>query len=1034
VEQDQLSNYGVYYIDDNGSVQEYESKVVDGGLQFTTTHFSLYMAALRSSAQSSYTMSVETDQDQTDYNVGDTITANIVAYSPNASGSTINSFQFKLNYDKEYLELVTLTTILDDYRISDGAMIYSDTEGNGMSISNKGTTIATATFKVLKKGTATIGFSKAEMTNQNTSSTPTPKTEGKTVNLHNIRVTLNLTGASAITVTRGDGTVTPNIENNTYTLYAKYGENTLYTEQSYEHAVTNITVTPVSGKRLGTKNWVDEDETEYADFAAIIATAFTDDKTFTLQTVQQYTVTFAAGDNGSLTGETAAQTVDENKEIMTFPTPTPAEGYAFIGWYDGENLAVQVDGTSYTVTKDVTLTAKFDKASYDVATSASNVTIDFTSGVNAKSGEGDTETYTATYGTAITFKAAATGQYVLNTVSYTIDDSESATILTANADGVYTIPGDAIVGKVTILADTIQYYTVTFQADTSNTVSFEEGATLTAYVRADGSTLYKSLDDLKDGGDATFTVPTPTANTGYRLKNKDGEFLWKADNNGDFTSTTAANSLNAQANVTLTAQTVKTYVVTFEAGENGSLKDSDDVKAVDGTYSVTVDENTTFDSVLKPGYTPNPGYVFDKWTSNGTEVTGQITADTTATATFKDGTYTATFPTTVTNVSFTYENGSTLEETVNVTHGTELKFKMKIVDATEGSAGTKVTKVSYKVGGQETALTPDANDVYTIPGDAITGTISIVLESNDTYQVTFKAGNNGKVKDGNSEAEPGASVTKTFDAGYVIKDTDLPTGVADAGYTVDSWDTDPRGLEVTANVTYTLSFKDATYTVTWPEGVTGGATTATHGAALVFTPTKSGEIITKVTYTVDGNNATEITPNNDGTYTIEGSKITGKIAISVETITATFTYVSAAQYKALPAGEKMVILETEKLTDKKYTLGDTYGDLYWSAAYGGYATFVKATETDATLSAMLKVASGDATEISYDCDINSSNSVTAADAGIVNDILHNVDHEGNLSYPVTNKMRLELDIDGSKYVSTYDISLIQKKAMEELLK
>jgi hypothetical protein len=1029
VEQDQLSNYGVYYIDDNGSVQEYESKVVDGGLQFTTTHFSVYMAALRSSAQSSYTMSVETDQDQTDYNVGDTITANIVAYSPNTDGSTINSFQFKLNYDEEYLELVKLTTELGTYQIIAGAMIYSDTDGTGMTISNEGTTIATATFKVLQKGTATIGFSKAEMTNQNTSSTPTPRPAEKTVNLHNIQVTLKLTGASAITVTRDDGAVTPNIADNTYTLYAKYNDTTLYTEQSYEHAVTNITVTPASGKRLGNDNWSDG-TSKYKDFAAITATAFTDDKTFTLQTVQQYTVTFAAGEHGSLTENAADQTLDKDSTIATWPTATPNTGYQFLGWYDGTE---QVTTTSYTVTKNVTLTAKFAEATYAFTTNVENVTISELNGLT-------TNNTLATYGTDITFTATADSenQYVLNTVSYTIDESQTATTLTPNDNGVYTIPGDAIVGKVTILADTIQYYTVTFA--TGENTTFAQDTPTVAYTKTSGGVLYATLDDLKAGGDATFTVPTPTAAEGYRLKNKDGEFLWKADNNGDFTSTTAANSLNATANVTLTAQTVKTYVVTFKAGENGSLKDSDDVKAVDGTYSVTVDENTTFDSVLKPGYTAKPGYVFDKWTyvttSEHQTVNGTITADTTATATFKDGEYTATFPTTVKNVSFTNENDGAIGATVNVTHGTALKFKMKIEDATDSNAGTKVTKVSYVIGDNEAVkLTPDESGVYTIEGSKITGAISIVLESNDTYQVTFKAGSNGKVSAGGENAVASETVVKTFDEGYVIKDTDLPTGVADAGYTVGTWDTDPRGLEVTENVTYTLSFKDATYTVSWPEGVTGGATTATHGTDLVFTPTKSGEIITKVTYTVDEVDKGEITPNKDGTYTIEGNKITGKIAISVETITATFTYVSAAQYKALPDGKKMVILETKKLENgTKYTLGDPYGDLYWSAAYGGYATFVDATETDATLSAMLSVASGNATEISYDCDINSSNSVTAADAGIVNDILHNVADETALSYIVDNKMRLELDIDGSKYVSTYDISLIQKKAMEELLK
>ncbi len=69
-------------------------------------------------------------------------------------------------------------------------------------------------------------------------------------------------------------------------------------------------------------------------------------------TVNQYTVTFSIQTGGSVPH--SSKTVDYGTQI-TLPAVTLQDGYEFDGWYEG---STEITGTTYTVTKDVTLTAK----------------------------------------------------------------------------------------------------------------------------------------------------------------------------------------------------------------------------------------------------------------------------------------------------------------------------------------------------------------------------------------------------------------------------------------------------------------------------------------------------------------------------------------------------------------------------------------------------------------------------------------------------------------------------------------------------
>jgi hypothetical protein len=347
------------------------------------------------------------------------------------------------------------------------------------------------------------------------------------------------------------------------------------------------------------------------------------------------------------------------------------------------------------------------------------------------------------------------------------------------------------------------------------------------------------------------------------------------------------------------------------------------------------------------------------------------------------------------------------------------------------SGNTKVTKVYYTVGnGDRLELDSNANGItsgsYTIKGSDITDSVSITLESTDMYTVTFTAGENGKLKASKDSDDSTAtkSIEKTFDKDHQLAESDIPTPVGDAGYTFDAWNTTLVGTSVTADVTYTASFKDATYTVTLPKGMTGLGSTATHGGNITFTPVITDKIVTSVSYTI-GDNTTAITANGDGSYTINGSDITGDITISTETIDGSVDFIPYSSYMAMESGKKIVVVTAAELENGKYTLNGG-SDLFWSSKYNGYVAFAGSSETAATVaSKLVKSDDGSAVKIAYDGDIDGVDGADSVDAGMVNDILH----DANLYYDVDDKMRFELDVMGDMSVTTGDIKWILEEAV-----
>lgn len=686
-----------------------------------------------------------------------------------------------------------------------------------------------------------------------------------------------------------------------------------------------------------------------------------------------FSVSFATPLNGTLSSMTTLS-IEDGLLLgsLTLPTPTADTHYGFSGWYIDE---VPVDIETYQVTSDITLSARFLPASY-------GVTFNPVTGASYGSINGVADGK-AVFGTDVTFTVTPDASYAILGVSYTVAGGTGEPL--DLADGKYTIPGGSITGAVTVSVGVVHYRSLTFAAGGGVNMT---GITL--YAKDGEAGLYSDMTCQ-----TSASLPTPTATEGYRLaKDTSDEPLWSDGADGWQSDSITSGIFNTDK--TFTAQAIKTWQVSFAAGANGSLS---------GTLTKTVDDNYYLTPNDIPTPVPAVGYMFDDWNLSPYQT---IEKDMTFTAIFTPGVY---------DLTLSGGEAATFTRTGDytegrATYGTDVTFTMAV------NANYAVTEVKYSVAGgvQNQTLTP-SEGVYTIPGGNIIGAVSVSVVSNQTYTLTFEAGSNGTVSGGPFVINMDDKLTAAQLAEVSI--------TPNAGYEFVKWQ--KAGEDVTAetilataynaNLTFTAVFGHDSFNVTVPDNVTGIAETATHGMDLTFIPEKTGAIVTGVSYQVGDGDATPITANADGSYTIAGTAITGDITISVNTIEgASFSFISHGEYMGLANGTKIAVLSTARLGSGRYQLSGGK-ELYWSGKYNAYVVIVSNDETAATLSAGLNVnASQSTTDINYDGDINGVGGVTPVDAMIINDILHDNRTETSDMY------RFRADVNGDKTVSTADVT------------
>lgn len=926
-----------------------------------------------------YTLRLTADKPH--YNAGETVTVTVSAFG----NGSINSFGFTPVFDSDKLTLGKVTVLVNggslDYDHSNGKTGYVVDSGTGIALGADGanaTALAEIAFtaKADVNAATEIKLTGLEMTKLGQPRGDTVSLEAPlTVNLHDLQVKL----------TAGNGIVNGAAS---VTLYAKYGETGLYSDPARKEKAT-VSMSANDGYRLnnktGEKLWKCG-TAEYADFDAIKGLIFKESKTFDLQTTKVWTISFSmTGVTGGSLSTKDPITVDEGTTLSAanLPKPKPSTGYTFTSWTADGTV---IDPDTYTVKGNVTLTPVFTAQSYDFTKTANQSTVTVTGGLTTDG--------KATYGQNITFTVTPNDKHIVKQVSYTVGDDTAKTI--TPVDGVYTIPGAEIVGKVALEITTVPYYTVTFEAGTGTELTSKTVYTL-------GTAFYT---DTTFAADKVTEAPTPAAQEGYRLADQSDEALWKDANGTGYTAETVKTAVFS-ADTVLTAQSVKTYKVTFVSA---------DLAKASITGSLTLDASATITEI--PAVTYTAGYTFKEWRIGETTYASDealkdvaINSDTTVTLAAKDASYVATL-TGGDAAEITAITGITDGQAV---HGTPITFKLT------AKTGYKVTAVAYRINsGDPVTLTP-AGDVYTIPGAAITGPVTLQLTSNETVTVTFAAGVNGSVgetiafildKGGNLTEEQLNTVTKTGDAGYTFKEWQID-GAAKT-------EAEILNTAFDADTTITAVFDHATYSVAAAAGTKGVPTTATHGTDLIFTPTVEGKIVVGVTAKI-GEIVVAVTKNADGSYTISGDAITGDLTITAQTVTGSWGFIDKDTYIALNTDEKIAVLATDKL-DGNYLL-DGKG-MYWSSKYKAYVKIVGKDETEQTLTAKLAFnASVAAQTLSYTGDINGDGKATPADGGMINDELHEVTR----GYNVTEKMRLEMDFDGNGFVSTADIMSILRK-------
>ncbi len=144
--------------------------------------------------------------------------------------------------------------------------------------------------------------------------------------------------------------VTANFAINTYTLTYAAGANgslTGTTPQTVNYNASGSPVTAAPAIGYSFVNWSDGSTANPRTDTNVTATKSVT-ATFAINT---YTLTYAAGDNGSLTG-TTPQTVNYNAS-GTAVTAIPATGYRFVNWSDSSTTNPRID-TDVTANKSVT--------------------------------------------------------------------------------------------------------------------------------------------------------------------------------------------------------------------------------------------------------------------------------------------------------------------------------------------------------------------------------------------------------------------------------------------------------------------------------------------------------------------------------------------------------------------------------------------------------------------------------------------------------------------------------------------------------
>ena len=335
--------------------------------------------------------------------------------------------------------------------------------------------------------------------------------------------------------------------------------------------------------------------------------------------------------------------------------------------------------------------------------------------------------------------------------------------------------------------------------------------------------------------------------------------------------------------------------------------------------------------------------------------------------------------------------------------------------------------ISATMGGETVTPNDNGKGTYTIPG--VTGNLVInAAMTPKSYNVTVEGTGAGDVTAANKATyNTDYTFTVKEDDNYTYTTTATVSGKAytlgtpeNGEYTIPG--TDIKG-DIVITVTKTVK-PSSVVSVTKPDYVKGNDT-ATKGQDYTFTVDKEdGYDYSEPTVKVGGVDVTDkLVKNDDGSYTIPGTTITGNITIEV-TKTAAVT-VDVTDYITLNG--KVMYLVTASGTFPEGQVAKYDGmSMFFSEKYNAYAYLVISTDNLETVKAeaagKVKVAEGtSAGTVDYTGDVNGTKLIDVNDAQLTYD-MYNAKYD---SFDAVTMLKfLNADMNGDKKVNVTDATAI----------
>ena len=514
--------------------------------------------------------------------------------------------------------------------------------------------------------------------------------------------------------------------------------------------------------------------------------------------INQYMLTYNAGANGSISGETP-QTVNHNGAGSTV-VAVPETGYHFVLWSDGVLTAARTDTN---VTANITVTASFAINQYTLTyTAGANGSITGPSPQRVDHGSdgaevtavpaagyhfvqwSDASTANPRTDTNVTANITVTAQFAINTYTLTYNADTRGSI---TGDSPQTVNHGSDGSEVTAVPDTGYHFIQWSDASTANprtdtnvtaditvTASFAINQyTLTYTAGANGSITGDTPQTVDYGTSGSAVVAVPTL--GYHFSN------WS-----DASTANPRTDSNVTSDISVTANfAINQYTLTYNAGPNGSIS---------GTTPQTVEHGANGSAVMA---VPDTGFHFVSWSDGSTadlRIDSGVTGDLTVTANFAINsvdTYTLSY-TAGLNGTITGDTPQTVER---------------------GADGSPVTAVPdpgyYFVNWSDGSAENPRTDVNVTADHSVTANFAI-----NSLTLTYDAGPNGSIMGDTPQTVSyggnGSAVTAVPATGYHF-----------VGWSDGSTENPRTDSNVTADISVTANFAVSQYTLTYNAGANG---------------------------------------------------------------------------------------------------------------------------------------------------------------------------------------------------------------------